>query len=149
MNKIFTEKIPVALLFMLPICGVIISYYHAVNIPLLDDYNFVFGFLEKYLSANSFAEKMDAIFATSNHMIFATFNLIVLLDFKLFGRVDFIHFIFFNNLLHLFLLFVLYRIFQQEHYRPNFLCPSLCYWQHLILQFKIGRAIPPMCWAWF
>ncbi|MBK8505541.1 MAG: hypothetical protein IPL46_27090 [Saprospiraceae bacterium] len=123
MNKTITDKIAVVLLFMLPLFGVIVSCYHAVNIPLLDDYNFVFGFLENYQGANSFAEKMHAIFATSNHMIFATFNLIVLLDFTLFGKVDFIHLIFFNNLLHLLFLFVLYRIFQQEQISATHFIP--------------------------
>lgn len=123
MNEILKKRIAIALIFSLPLIGVILSLYHAINIPLLDDYNFVFGFLEDYLNAGTFSEKINIVFAPSNHMIFATFNLIVLLDFSLFGKVDLTHFIFFNNLLHLLLLFLFYRIFMLEKIPAKYFIP--------------------------
>jgi hypothetical protein len=95
----------------LPLIGVIVSIYYAVNIPLLDDYHLVLDFVDRFLGAQTLTEKIIILFTPRNNQIIVTLNLLVLFDYTLFGEVNFVHFIIIANLLHLLILWLVYQIF--------------------------------------
>ncbi len=96
--QVYHKNFLAVILFGLPILGALIFCYHAVNIPLLDDYGFVLNFLDSYSDANSFSEKLKVLFAPSNHYLFITFRVLVLLDYALFNQVSLVHLIYANNI---------------------------------------------------
>jgi hypothetical protein len=121
--QVYHKNLPTVILFGLPILGVLISCYHAVNIPLLDDYGFVLNFLDSYTDANSFAEKLKVVFAPSNNYLFITFRILVLLDYALFNQVSFVHLIYANNVFLLLIIWIIWNIFRQESISLKFFLP--------------------------
>lgn len=83
-------------LFSLVIYGFTI-YQYAFNMPAGDDYDAILGFLNGYTQSD-FLKKIELIFSQHNEHRIALTRLSSLVDYSIFGRVNFIHLIWFGAL---------------------------------------------------
>lgn len=70
----------------------------AVNRPIGDDYHAVFGFLDSYLHADTWSDRMVLLFSQHNEHRIVFTRAVVLLDYYVFGAVNFRHLLFVGNL---------------------------------------------------
>ncbi|MCB0664493.1 MAG: hypothetical protein KDC80_01665 [Saprospiraceae bacterium] len=103
----------------LALVSVVVSLFYAENLPLLDDYNLCLDTISDWRNSVSFWERLELIFSFQNGHPIVTQKLLFLFDWLLFGEVNFIHFIFINNLLHLAFLFTLYGIYSLNKTTSN------------------------------
>lgn len=121
--QIYLKNITTVVFFGLPVLGALISCYHAVNIPLLDDYGFVLNFLDSFSDANSISEKFNVVFAPSSNYLFITFRILVLVDYALFNQVSFVHLIYANNIFLLAIIWIIWNIFREENISLKYYLP--------------------------
>lgn len=89
-----------------------ILFRHTINMPLIDDYDGVLGFLERYSRLSSFSEKLVYVLTTQHNeykTIFA--NAVIALQYQLSGHPNFVALSWIGNLFVLPLGYFLWREF--------------------------------------
>lgn len=108
------------LIIILGSVSMAVSMRYSVNIPLLDDYNLCLQFISEIIEQPSLEQKLLDIFSFNSGHPTVTQKLMFLLDWMTFGKVNFRHFIFMNNVVHFLILIALFRMFLllkvQAHY---------------------------------
>jgi hypothetical protein len=78
-----------------------VVYRHAYNIPKWDDFPDILLFLDRWLAANSIAEKLSVLVAQTNEHILLVNHLVILCQYYAIGHLDFAWLIYIGNLFYL------------------------------------------------
>jgi hypothetical protein len=85
-----SKKYIAYLLILIPVVSFLWAFFrYTVNMPVNDDYPAILGFLNQYLSATSFHQKWNLLFAQHNEHRIVYCRLMSLIDFRLNKQVNF------------------------------------------------------------
>ena len=136
MMELLRKKI-VVIMFLLPVClyfvfvGILTS-----NIPYLDDYPAILGFITAYLKTGSHGERIQLIFAQHNDHRIVFQRLIVLAQYYLCGSINFKYLIFLGNLSIVGILIILWKSVNTTSERLFHMLPVVC----LLFSFRYYQA---------
>ncbi len=110
MDKMNKYLFSVAIIILFTACFMA-SMWYATNVPHLDDYDQVLGFLSAYENSTDLWQKILLLFSERNEHRTTVFHFFGLLDYSIFGTVSFKHLIFVINFFYFGIVWVLYKIF--------------------------------------
>lgn len=91
-----------------------IIYTHAINMPKWDDFPDILQFMDRWLLADSLAEKISVLLSHTNEHILLVNHIIILTQYYLIGHLDFRWLIFTGNLFFLASAFMLWLPFRNK-----------------------------------
>ncbi|MFD2933550.1 hypothetical protein [Spirosoma flavum] len=112
---------PLTLAFLLlPIAGFFI-YFFALryNIPWFDEYENIPYFLDRFLNAHSFSERITALVRPNNEHRVVYARLVVLCQYFLTGGLNFANLMLWGNMALVLIFFLLYRVLRSQEKRST------------------------------
>jgi len=91
-----------------------IIYTHAINMPKWDDFPDILQFMDRWLEANSLAEKFSVFLYHTNEHILLVNHVIILSQYYLMGHLDFRWLIYIGNLFYIGSAFLLWLPFKNK-----------------------------------
>jgi len=89
-------------------------YTHAINIPKWDDFPDILQFMDRWLQADSLAERFSVFLYHTNEHILLVNHVIILIQYYLIGHIDFRWLIYTGNLFYLGSAFLLWLPFRNK-----------------------------------